>query len=253
MNYLNTGRQLELNSEIIEWDIKSAGISLCTEFGLIPEKELEYLRSVPKKKCDILIGLRSKEDKIFAKQLESKFNEAVNIFIELNNLDKDYDILAIKRDAVFVINHPISINQISNNIKFVDKNIYHAYLYLKPLELYFKRNGEIDIKHFIGNVDERNRILSLHKDGMMNLFHSFIDLCESTNFNTVKISNELSSFVKAYKNRELDFDYYREFNIDSKFRYYDSLVSNINESMMEKIDISYNYINFILPLIRLIV
>lgn len=253
MNYLNTGRQLELNSEIIEWDIKSAGLSICTEFKLIPKKELEYLKSIPKEKSNILIGIRSGNDKVFAKELESKFNEVVNEFIELNDLDKDYDILAIKRDAVFVINHPISKSQITENIRFVDKNTYHAYLYLKPLELYFKRNGEIDIKHFIGNVDERQRILKLHENGMMYLFKSFIELCESSNFDTVKISKEMSDFVKAYKNRELDFDFYREFTTESKFRYYDSMVSNINESMLEKINISYNYVTFILPLIQLII
>lgn len=253
MNYLNTGRQLELNSEIIEWDIKSAGLSICTEFNLIPEKELEYLRSIPKEKSNILIGIRSGDDKVFAKALETKFNEVVNEFIAVNNLDKDYDILSIKRDAVFVINHPILKSQLTKNIRFVDKNRYHAYLYLKPLEMYFKRDGKIDVKHFIGNKDERNRILKLHENGMMGLFRSFINLCESTNFNTKKISKELSEFVKAYKNRELDFDFYREFTTESKFRYYDSLVSNINESMIEKIDISYNYINYILPLIQLVV
>ena len=252
MNYLNTGRNLEINSEIIEWDIKSAGLSICTELNLLPEKELTYLKSIPKKKSNVLIGIKSGKDKVFGKALENGFNEMVNKFIELNNLDKDYDILAIKRDAVFVINYPIKINKLSDNIVFVNKNTYHAYLYLKSLEIYFKRDNTIDIKHLIGDEERRNEIIKLHETGMLAFLRAFIELCETTNFDKSKLSKELSEFVKAYKNRELDFNYYREFNVESKFKYFDSYLSNINESTLQKIDISYNYIKIILPLIKMI-
>ena len=69
--------------------------------------------------------------------------------------------------------------------------------------------------------------------------------------------NRLQSFFKeyvtAYKRKELEFDAYREFNSDSFFRIggdYPMLADSMIEDDVEFLDISYNYINVIMPTIQ---
>ena len=49
--------------------------------------------------------------------------------------------------------------------------------------------------------------------------------------------------------KELDYDYYREFSVESRFRYQnlngEIMTDNINEEMLDKVNIEYNYIKFI--------
>ena len=70
------------------------------------------------------------------------------------------------------------------------------------------------------------------------------------------IQNYLSEFVLEYKKKTLDFPIYREFNQTSQYavwldgeKYY---FDEIDETYIEELDISFNYINIILPLVRLL-
>ena len=71
-----------------------------------------------------------------------------------------------------------------------------------------------------------------------------------------KMNSFLHSFVEMYKKKELDYDYYREFSVESRFRYQnlngEIMTDNINEEMLDKVNIEYNYIKFILPLINIL-
>lgn len=255
MQYLNLNRFFEVNSEIIEWDIKSAGISLIQEYKMLPQAKIEKLLKLPKDNMNRSIGKIGQKDSNFARSLEEKFNDVVNIFIENNNLDIEYDIISIKRDAVFVINRKISKPTIGDFIRFVPKNVYHAYIYLKPYEFYIKANEEMDIKNLCRDINKRNEIIELHRNGILNFLNEAVNLCERTNMNRNQISKFCANFVKLYKNKQLDFDYYREFNIESMFKYVYGgnamMLDNIDGSLIDNIDIQYNYINIILPMVNL--
>ena len=71
-----------------------------------------------------------------------------------------------------------------------------------------------------------------------------------------KLYRFLHEFVVMYKNRELEYDYYREFSITNKFRYQflgaETLAENIDESMLSKVNIEYNYKTIIMPLIDVV-
>ena len=68
-----------------------------------------------------------------------------------------------------------------------------------------------------------------------------------------KLQSFFKEYVTAYKRKELDFDAYREFNSDSLFRIggeFPMLSDSMIEDDMDVLDISYNYINVIIPTIQ---
>lgn len=264
INLLNTSRPLEVNSRIVEWDMKRAGPNIIKELGLLPKDEIEKLELLPKKDCDIAIGKCQIKDKEFGKALEQAFADIMNQFIDDNGIDRDLDIISIKKDACFVINKSIKYDQFGKYIRFIPKNEYHAFMYITPslttgapLELYFKRNGELDVKGLVSDRNVRKKILDLHENGIVNLLFYVVDLAEKSGLDPNKINTFLHDFVVMYKAKELEFDYYREFTVESRFRYQfrgaEVMADQIDEAMLEKVDISYNYLHIILPLINLLV
>jgi len=256
MQYLNSSRLFEINSDIIEWDIKSAGMSIIQEYKMISQTKINKLLKLPKDTMNISVGLIGQKDKVFARDLEENFNTVIKLFMEQNNLDIDYDVISVKRDAVFTINREIKKDSIGEFITFIPKNRYHAYIYIKPFEFYLKRNKFPDIKGLSGDKETRNYLLSLHENGILNLIQELVQICETTNMDARKINNFCAEFVAMYKKRELDFDYYREFGTESKFKYVAfnnvMMMDNINASVLRSIDITHNYQKIILPLINLV-
>lgn len=256
INLINSSRPFEINSMIVEWDIKRAGLNLIKENKLLSEDKIKELEKMPKKDADILIGKMQIKDKEFSKNLELSFTNIMEDFLSANNIDKEFDVTSIKKDACFVINKNITNSEFGEFIKFIPKNEYHAYIYIKPLEIYFKRNGDIDIKGLAGDKAIRSKILSLHENGIINFLKYVIDLTEESNMDKKKINNFLHDFVDMYKKKELDYDYYREFNVESRYRYQfmgaEMMADQIDESMLEKVNIEYNYKHIILPLINIL-
>ena len=256
INFLNISRSFEVNSNIVEWDMKRAGLNIIKEYQLLPSDTIKELEKLSKSECDIKIGKMQITDKDFSKELELKFTDVMKEFMSVNNIDDEYDVTAIKKDACFIINKKITVNEFGKYIKFVPKNAYHAYVYLKPYEIYFKRDGDIDIKGMSSDKNVRNRVIELHKDGILNFIEYVIEIAETTNMDMPKIHKFLHEFVEMYKKKELEFDYYREFNVESRFRYQflgsEIMADYIDESMLEKTNIEYNYKTIILPMINLI-
>jgi len=250
MFYLNPYKSLCINSEIIEYDIKSANLSIIKEYKLLPQNIIDKLEDMNKKDRVVFVGKLMGKDRNFAKELESKFNEIIELFMEVNNLDKELDVISIKRDAVFVINKDVKQTKFGKHIHFVKKNTYTGYMYLKPYEFYINED-KIDVKGL------NDSLYKLHKDGILDLVREFIDICASSNMNKTIINRYLKSLVNNYKNKSLYYDYYREFNQISKYRYVlvddVMLMDNINDKTLMEVDISYNYLNIIIPMIRLII
>lgn len=264
INFLNETRPFEINSNIVEWDMKRAGIHIIKEYNLLSDKEIQYFESLPKKESDVAIGKRQIGDGEFSRRFEQGFTDAMNQFLNQNEIDVDIDVLSIKKDACFVINRAIKHPLVGEEIEFVPKNKYHAYLLLKPFlkkgrgyEFYFSRSDGVDVKGLSSDPVLRKKLLSLHEDGMLNFLEATIDLAEKSGLDPKQMNQFLHSFVEMYKRKELDYVYYREFSIESKFRYAflgnEMMTERIDESMLEKIRIDHNFINIIMPVINLIV
>lgn len=242
MNYISD-RGVAYNSSIIEYDIKHANINVSKYYSLYNDiKYLDVLDALPKKEREVKFGLLLRENKEFSKNLEIGFNNIVKEFLAANNLDIDLDVISVKKDAVFVINHKVNTTTFGP-VEFVPKNKYHAYLNLNRIEFYI--GDKTDVKGIGDNY-------KLHGEGIILLINELIDYIERG-----KDANEfLSEVAELYKKRQLNLEMYRQF--DSKCKYRCTIDDNpvlldeISYDLLDtSCDISYNYINIILPLIRM--
>ena len=245
MNYL-TDRGYEYNSSIIEYDIRHANVNLMKYYNLYPDiKKLDRIDAMEKGKREREIGLMQRADPELAKNLEKAFNTIVTEFMQVNNLSKEDDVISIKKDAVFVVNKPVMKTDFGP-VHFIPKNQYHAFINIDRLEFYLAKD-HIDVKGIGDN--------HLHEGGILSIIDSLVDVLESdTSF---ALNEFLSSLCEMYKTKNLDISCYREFNSKSMYRCKvedkEMYLENIGYDYLDKYcDISYNYVNVILPLIRLL-
>lgn len=246
--YLDDNIDYIFNKEIIEYDIKSAGLNIIKRFKLLDENKINYLSKLEKLHRDITIGKIQRKDKEFSKALMTGFKECRRMFFDANEIEDD-EVLSIKKDAIFLL-RTVKNTQFEN-IKFVNKNEYISYIRLGKYEIYHN-SGKIDVK---GIADET---LKLHEDGMLKFLNTFFVMMESEP-NEKKIKKLLSEFAYEYKNMLLPMSFYREFNEKSLFKTnigfesgLSSYLTNINKDC-DFLDISYNYLNVITPLISIVI
>ena len=246
INYISD-RGVEFNASIIEYDIKSANTSVMKYYNLYDIKKLEFFESLPKDKRNKAIGLKLlRGNPELNKKLEKAFTDIINEFMRANNLDKDDDILSIKKDAVFVCNKECPITTFGP-VNFVKKNKYHAYIRIDRYEFYVG-DKTVDIK---GLGDSA----MYHKNGISLLIEDIIKTAETT-LDSRTINEYIARLCKLYKEKQLDIEIYREFNMNSKFKCnvngMEMYLDNIGYDYLDNYcDISFNYINIILPLMRL--
>lgn len=229
------------DAEVIEWDIKSANTSVMEYYQLAEDSLIKRLSKLSKIEREVAVGKLQQKKPEFAKQLEKAFNDIIEEFMRANNLDDD-DIVSIKRDAVFVKNHVIK-NHTFGPVKFIPKNSYKHVVLLPKYEVYVS-DSTTDVK---GIADE---VINLHQCGMILFLRSTV----YTAHDFYELQRFFHQFVEAYKKKELDFDMYREFNSDSKFRVrsgdQEMLLDDIEEDDMNGLDISFNYVNVVMATIQ---
>ena len=241
--YTNRNFPLITHSSIVEWDIKSGNTSIMREYNLAPVKKIEKLEQMDKSSRVKSVGIMMKQ-KDFAKSLEEGFNDAVKRFLEINQLTDD-DIVSIKRDAIFVKAKEINYPTLGEWIHFIPKQRYTAFLLLSGIEFLLREDRQFDIK---GLSDE---VIPLHQNGILDFIKEFLT---DFDWDAEGLNRYCKQFVEAYKNRSLPFHYYREFNQLSNYHVIDGPVDyridEIDESIIDQVDISYNYKTFIIPLLQ---
>lgn len=251
--YLNKDLSYLFNCEIIEYDMKRAGLSLIQSklFKLrdyVGEKKIKELEFMGKEECNKEIGVMQK-NKEFAKLLLETFAEARKMFFEANDIPNN-NILAIKKDAIFIINKRCE-HCIFDTINFRIKNVYYGYMYLNKCEFYYKDSmSPIDVK----GIDDE--ILQAHQDYMLDFIRDVFTLANNQDIESIQ--SHLLKFISAYRSLNLDKEYYRNLNSTSLFTYIDPEsgpmeVKGIDEDDIDKLDISYNYFNYIIPIISIFV
>lgn len=222
-------------NEIYEYDIAKANISILLQAGYINQNEYNMYLQMPKMQREVAIGRMQKNEKI-SSIIREGFEYSRKCLIEANNLTED-DIVSIKKDAFYVLrrlNHTVF-----GNIEFTLRNSYHMYIYCRGIEIYYGMNelddsdyGVMDIK---GISDSK---LDLHGPYMSAIAYILKLVLKN---NTVGAIQELMSFIQKYDNRELDIEYYREFNAESMFRLGNYGVTHINDvSYKPMLNISNN-------------
>lgn len=246
-NYFTTKTQYAFNKYCIEYDMKSAGISLCKQFNLLPADVISDLeKNYKKSDRDKKIGKLQIKNSDLRNGLKQAFVEGRRLFVEANEIDDD-DIVTIKKDAIFVTKI-CEYLEFGKYIKFVNKNQYTSFIRFPNRIEVFYFCGKIDVKG-IGDIN-----IIKHSDGILKILSKFFQKMESEDIDSVK--RYMKSVVDAYKFKQLPIDCYREFNAQSLYTVYDDGdVSNFDDYWVDKIDdiiINYNWENIILPLLKII-
>lgn len=246
-NYLNKSIDYLISTEIIEYDMVSAGLNICKEFKLLPEKDIEELSQLPKNVRVVRLGLLQKQNKNLVRDMNDGFKKARQLFFEANEL-KDDEVLSIKKDAIFVIRR-CRVKEFGS-IKFEQKNIYTSYYRLNDIEFYFNNRTGIDVKGI------NDSLLELHRNYMIKFLHRFFYMNETSNRkNIIKFLNE---FTYNYKTKELPIGFYRELNRESAFRTGERIngqcigLMSVSHKDFDMVDISYNYFKYLVPLINIL-
>ena len=251
-NYTNKYIQHLKNTTIREYDIEDGGFSILKYKELLPKEFEKYLSSIPKQQRHREVGKYVSKHRDISIELIEGFKDVRERFYELNELD-DSDILSIKKDAIFLIDKKVEIEEF-NTFNFRMKNKYSSYINLSGIEFYYSTwNDTLDIKGISGEV------LEFHKDYMIDAIKDVIKLSESMDKrNILKI---LRRFRGEYINLNLPVEFYKELSSNSFYRYKNDLqlgdrkfgTDVASDDMRELLNINYNYINFILPLINIII
>lgn len=246
--YVNKSIESLVNNEIIEYDMKSAGISIIESKGLLEKDEIDILKSMPKELRNIKIGNIQKHNKGLVKKLNEGFMEYRKVFMESNDLDIN-DIISIKKDAIFTTRR--CREKEFDGVKFDEKNIYTSYYYFKNgIEIYYNKN-RMDVK----GINDNN--MKYHRKYFASFINRFCFMGETSSLsNRIKFLNE---FTYMYKTRNLDINYYREFNANSIFRSFETLtgldvaLTQVGKLKPEEIDIKYNFFNYLVPMINMMI
>lgn len=240
-NYLNPNYHYIKNAEITEWDIKSAGLSVLKYCKLLPEKELDELSKMEKHARTVKEGLLQKEYPIIAEKIIETLSKARQAFVYLNNIE-DYQILTIKKDAIFLINKIPTNNIIKDYFEFRKKNTYSSVFIAGKKEIYY--DAENDILDTKGIPEES---VKLQEEYILNDIKRILKSAEG--ISQEALYKSLKSYRSKYLNRELPLEVYRELD-SGKFRIRNYLIDNITDDLKSELDISQNYMNYILPLIQ---
>jgi hypothetical protein len=253
--WLNPKYEYLFGKRIVEYDMQSAGLSLVKEYHLLDDKTIKSLDdTIIKKDRVVKLGLIQRKDKKFAKALSDAFVDARKRFFQANNLNED-NILSIKKDAFFTIDTECEVTELGK-MNFRPKHKYSSFIKLNRIEFYLDTIGRaVDIKG-LGQGAIHEKLVELHIDYMLDFILTFARGRE-VNTDLEVQSKWLSTFVKRYRHKELDIGYYRELSqtMDFKVNSEEGLLSmnDCSPAFLDDIDISYNYYNYIVPLISIII
>lgn len=231
-----------IGSFIREYDISKANINILLWKGLISIEQYNFLYNADRMTRQVTIGKMRAANPALGEALDAGVIEVKKLFFEANNI-QDYEVLAIKNDAIYLINKIPTVTKF-DNVEFTCRNIYSSYLRIFKIQyLYYfdpmTRKEVLDIK----GIGEQQ--IALHQ----NYFYEF--LLEVLNVSTVdSIENVLwliQAFTGKYVSFNLDIGYYREFNPASQYRiqgglhYMDILADHLPEKDKVCLNISYNH------------
>lgn len=152
-NYLNKDIKYIKNAVITEYDMKNGGISILKHEGLLSEEDYDYLMNdLDKHQRNVEIGIWLKDQPDVVKAQMEGFREARRLFFEANNI-QDSEVLTIKKDAIFLIDKAIEVEQVNKDYLFRKKNQYTSYINLSGKEFYYNlMEDKFDIKGFQEDV-----------------------------------------------------------------------------------------------------
>ena len=99
LSYFTPSRYI--SGRIVEYDIKSANITMLKVSNVISEETYQYLQSLPKISREIEIGLLIRSNPAIFKAISSGIEKYKLKFAEANNIDENR-IVRVANDAIYL-------------------------------------------------------------------------------------------------------------------------------------------------------
>ena len=246
--YYQSGINFKFSTNIREYDISKANISILRQYNAISDELYQELLIAPRDTRQIKIGLLEKSNAKVVKILQNGIIEAKRKFLQTNHINPS-NVLCIKNDAIFIINQIPTYTKF-DLIEFKCKNLYTSYMNIFNIELYYSFNrvegtDRLDIK----GLGKNN--IKYHEKYMIDFLLYIFNIIE-----TDTIENAIrayKNFYNSFINLELDIGYYRNFNSSSNYSIMNSSyqIYHINDNFENKrnLNISYN-MNFLREIYR---
>lgn len=247
--YLNDDVVYLRNKRIAEYDIVEGGYSVARNEKLLPRDFLRRIARYDKKRRHIEIGVYSGEHKEFTKALFAGFQKYVKLFREENGVE-DERVLSIKKDSITLYDSDIATTRFGEHVEFTLRDTATSYLLLGKKELFLNsKTGKFWYKGFDSEIDPADTLLD-----------EIRRLLEFAEYKDKRfLFEQLRELRQAYVQRELCHTYYRELGPSSAYRLlnqmagYSVYLEHADDDMVDGLDISYNYENILLPLIRIMI
>lgn len=250
-NYLTPSRYI--SGRIVEYDIRSANISILRTKNIISEDEYINLYNMPKKQREIEIGLKIKNDSSIYESIKEGIKEA-RLELGKSNIINPDSIVRIANDAVYInSNIDLKNTKFGNYVEFRKKSAYNIMIQLYNIIIFlaFLPDGNLDID--VKGLGEEN--IKLHEDYILYTIISTIVIKERSG--TIAAISYLTDICEKYIHYNLPVGYYREFNSESSYRLkytipgntvnmtrmpgYNLGINNVSEYDKNSLDINYNY------------
>lgn len=232
-SYLHPSRYI--SGRIVEYDIRSANITMLHKYGKINDQYYQYLSRLPKIDREIEVGNMIKRDRSVYDTIQFGIKEAkINLF-NSNDIELK-DIVRIANDAVYINKSYDLQNIVFDDVEFRKKSVNSVMMKLNDLIIFFNVNMQGNINIDIKGMSEE--VMKLHEEYFLSDIAQIIFLVEKVSIESaIQYLNEL---YENYINLRLPKEYYRCFNSGSlykhkKINFYMTNIEDIND-----IDINYN-------------
>lgn len=230
-----------ISSYIREFDISKANINILLYKKLITQEQYNFYFHLDRMNRQIQLGLLQRDNKEIRDGLSSGFKETMEMFFKANDI-QDHEVLAIKKDAIYLINKIPTVTKFSN-IDFICKNVYTSFYKIKKIEFYYFSNNSTgeEYLHIKGISDT---VLPLHERYFLEFLLVVFNSAQSDPIE--ETINIIQAFNSKYINLELDIGYYRNFNNESMYILrpvssgFGFKAEHFPENKKRYVDISYN-------------
>lgn len=233
--------QFLIDTDIYEYDITKANISILIDSGAISLDLYNYLYNAPKSERTIVVGKMQGKDSNITQILNIGIENARRIFIESNNIDPN-SIISIRNDAIMYVGHQASTLKISDHTSFRMSGNYSSFYNIGFVDYLYK----FDIVTQYENMDIKGlgkESIKLHNEYMIDFLKELFYTAQIDGIE--QAISMLQKFHSAYINLDLDIGYYRELNSMSKFKLNGmSMVSILYSDMLTNWDKRYVDISF---------
>ena len=203
MIWTNKSIEFTFHSNVQEYDMEAASVSICEHDKLLPKEIISELKLMSKTQRTIKMGKLQRDDKQFSENLLAGIRNIRKKFIEMNILTEN-DILSLHSDACFINTNKSIISNIEG-VNFRKKNSWNSYVRYKGIEMFYK----YDIKN--NYIDYKNvpiEMVQQHEMGLNTYLKRVFGYIEDYDENVLKY---IAKFQKQYLKNELPEYFYTPF------------------------------------------